>query len=73
MTKTEAAEMFREQRLSAVVKYEEDGVIDWPARREAWNDFIDYLLEEGDITFIQAETWDYPRGLERVVEPSILE
>ena len=44
MTRDEAIEDFITTVLPAVVEeYEQDGIIDGPARREAWNNFTDYL------------------------------
>lgn len=41
-------------------RYEQDGVPDWPARREAWNYFTDMLTRDGRITQHQRDTWTYP-------------
>jgi hypothetical protein len=42
---------FKEFELPAVkAKYEKDGIIDGPARREAFNNFTDFLCKDGIIT-----------------------
>jgi len=61
MTKEEAVAEFKEYVLPQVrAQYERDGVPDWPARREAWNNFTDALQKEGRITARQYDTWDHP-------------
>ncbi len=57
MTKTEAeAEAdFREHILPHVP------ADDKPAKRMAWNDYVDQLQRAGQITEGQAGTWDQPR------------
>lgn len=52
MTKKEAETAFREAfpKLPA----------DKPARRQAWNDYIDGLQKDGQITRRQSETWTQP-------------
>lgn len=62
MTKDEAVRLFKRHDFKAVKElYEQDGVPDWPARREAWNNFTDYLQRSGQITMKQYETWGHPR------------
>jgi len=41
-------------------RYEADGVPDYPARREAWNDHVDALQKAGEVTAEQANTWLSP-------------
>ena len=62
MNKCEAEREFRAVVLPAVRRqYERDGVIDWPARREAWNNWTSLLQEGGHITLRQYDDWTQPR------------
>ncbi len=64
MTKTEAYQAFKNSILPELrERYEQDGIPDKPARREAWNDFLDNLIRSGDVPR-SAERWTHPRGLE---------
>jgi hypothetical protein len=66
MTKKQAEAIFKRHDLKAVKEtYEQDGVPDWPARREAWNNFTDYLAKDGRITMHQYETWTHPAICQR--------
>lgn len=50
ITKAQAERRFRKDYLPAIKKvFEADGVPDWPARREAWNDFVNALIRNGDV------------------------
>lgn len=61
MTKKQAVEFFREEILPVIKEnYEQDGIADKPARREAWNNFTDSLCKDGQITLKQYKTWDNP-------------
>ncbi len=61
MTKREAIQQFRDYVLPEIKKeHEKDGLIDLPARRQAWNDYIDALQKNGRITVQQAATWTSP-------------
>lgn len=40
--------------------YERDGRVNTIARREAWNDYMDMMHEEGNITTKQYKTWMNP-------------
>ena len=42
-------------------EYEQDGEPDWPARREAWNNWTDSLCKDGQISDWQYENWSQPR------------
>lgn len=58
---TQVERMFREDVMPAVrAEYETDGIPDYPARCEAWNNFTDALCKEGSITSHQYETWNPP-------------
>jgi len=64
MTKKQFEQHFRDEVLPAVArKYERDGIPDRPARREAWNDEVDYHIREGLLPE-SAGDWDHPRWLE---------
>jgi hypothetical protein len=64
MTKSEAEAEFKEYVMPGLrTRYEQDGVPDKPARREAWNDFIDGLIRDGRLPS-NAGNWSHPRGLE---------
>jgi folate-dependent tRNA-U54 methylase TrmFO/GidA len=61
MTKREALDIFREFELPAIrQRYEKDGRVDHPARREGWNNYTDALCKAGQITMRQYETWGNP-------------
>ncbi len=41
--------------------FEQDGEPDWPARREAWNNWTDSLCKDRLISDWQYENWTHPR------------
>ena len=41
-------------------EYEQDREPDWPARREAWNNWTDALCKDGLISDWQYENWTHP-------------
>ena len=41
-------------------EYEQDGIPDIPARREAWNNWTDSLCQNGQISDWQYENWSHP-------------
>ena len=56
---TMALETFTHTELPAVkAQHEQDGVIDRPARREAWCNWVDYLNKEGRISDYEAANID---------------
>ena len=58
ITWEQACVQFAEYLLPVVVAgYEQDGKPDWPARREAWNDWTDQLCKDGQISDWQYENW----------------
>ena len=60
-TRDEAIQQFEETELPACIdSFEQDGELDGPARREAWNNFTDSLCKEREITSYQYETWVHP-------------
>lgn len=61
LTKKEALQEFNQYILPHVVHtYEQDGIKDHPARREAWNDYTDTLCKDGRITDWQYSFWTNP-------------
>ena len=61
MTKYEALREWRTTILPDIkARYEQDGVPDYPARREAWNDWVDMLCSDGTVTQRQCDTWTHP-------------
>lgn len=40
-------------------RYERDGQIDYPARREAWNNMVDSMVKDGQLPG-EAESWESP-------------
>ena len=40
-------------------KYERDGIVDVPARREAWSDLIDSMQKNGQLTRYEADNIDF--------------
>ena len=66
MTRDQAIEDFITTVLPAVVEeYEQDGIIDGPARREAWNNFTDSLCKNELISDWQYNNWSQPDECER--------
>lgn len=66
ITRDEAIDQFIDSVLPAVVEeYEQDGELDGPARREAWNNFTDYLCKAGEISDWQYANWSQPEECER--------
>ena len=43
--------------------YESDGVPDYTARREDWNNYIDAAMQDGDAPE-EAEGWELPPGFD---------
>jgi hypothetical protein len=65
MTKVEAETMFKMEILPGLIRgLESNGIIDKPARRMAWNNFVQALYEDGDITEKQCYSWGHPVWLE---------
>ena len=64
MTRDEAIEEFEAcpyGGLQSVIRaYEADGIPDWPARREAWNNFTDMLCKDRRISDWQYNNWSQP-------------
>lgn len=61
MTKAAAVAIFKDHHMPYIREaYESDGIPDWPARREGWNNFTDALCKEGSITSRQYESWTHP-------------
>ena len=61
MTRDEAIEEFLAHEFPATIKrYEWDGIPDWPARREAWNNFTDMLCKDHRISDWQYDNWSQP-------------
>lgn len=54
MTKQQAIEYFKEHVLPRL------DITDRPLVRTAWNDYVDALQKNGQITERQAETWEQP-------------
>ena len=50
MTFAQACETFTLEILPMVQEaHEQDGIADYPARREAWNNWTDALCQDGEI------------------------
>ena len=65
MTKQEFDNIFKEDTLPLIVRaYEQDGIPDKPARREAYNNLTDSYCKNGDITEHQYNNWCIPDHLE---------
>ncbi len=66
MTRDQAIEDFITTVLPAVVEeYEQDGIIDEPARSEAWNNWTDMLCKDDLISDWQYNNWSQPDECER--------
>ena len=60
MSKQEAIAQWRETELEAVrQQYEPDNVPDYPARREAWNNWIDGMIKD-DLLPARSGNWSHP-------------
>ena len=57
MKKDQAVRMFKSEYLPYLPPR------DCPARRRAWNDFIDWLEKSGRISVSQSYSWVQPKGL----------
>jgi hypothetical protein len=58
ITWTAACEMFEHEVLPSVIEtYEQDGIEDWPARREGWNNWTDSLCKDNQISDWPYENW----------------
>ena len=61
LTKKQVVAIFLRDIMPVVQRvYEPQGIPDWPARAEAWNNFIDTLCKDGDISEHQYNTWTSP-------------
>ena len=57
----DACETFTTEILPMIQEaYEQDGQPDWPARREAWNNWTDSLACDGQISDWQVMNWGHP-------------
>ena len=62
MTRDQAINEFELFVLPTVTEhYEQDGIIDGPARREAWNNWTDGLCKDNQISDWQYANWTQPR------------
>ena len=69
MTWEEACKKFETVHLPVIKDvYEQDGEPDWPARRESWNNFTDFLCKSGRISDWQYENWSHPACCGQEVE-----
>ncbi len=69
MKKPQFEEYFKENVLPFVIrKYERDGVPDRPARREEWNNTVDFMIKEGQLPE-SAGNWTHPNWLETWYPP----
>ena len=61
ITFAQACETFTLEILPMVQEaYEQDGIPDWPARREAWNNWTDSLACDEQISDWQVHNWGHP-------------
>jgi len=58
MNKNEALAMWRECIKPVVIQFHGKG--HKIALRESWNDTVDYLAKDGEITWKQADNWSQP-------------
>ena len=57
----DAVQQFVDFILPAIQEqYEQDGIPDMPARREAWCNWVDSLHQNEQISDWQADNWDHP-------------
>ncbi len=58
MTWAQACERFESEVFPQLqAQYEQDGVPDWPARCETWNNWTDSLCKGKEISDWQYENW----------------
>ena len=58
----DACDQFEAEILPFIQEqYEQDGEPDWPARREAWNNWTDMLCKDALISDWQYDNWSHPR------------
>jgi len=71
MTKKDFEHHFKTYIMPAVAaRYEQDGIPDKPARREAWNNTVDAYIKDGMLPE-RAGDWKKPDWLEKlVISPS---
>ena len=68
MKQSEFNHYFKTEVLPSIAKqYEEDGIPDRPARREAYNNEIDNSHRSGQITDSQVRLWCMPDELETII------
>ena len=61
MTFADACEYFTTEILPMIQEqYEQDGIPDIPARCEAWNNYIDGLNQDDQISDWQYANWSHP-------------
>ena len=61
MTFAQACDLFTDEILPMIQEaHEQDGQPDWPARREAWNNWTDALASDGQISDWQVHNWGHP-------------
>ena len=61
MTFAQACEIFTLELLPMIQEqYEQDGIADYPARREAWNNWTDSLACDEQISDWQVHNWGHP-------------
>jgi hypothetical protein len=61
LNKAQVVKQFKEDILPLIKsKYEQDRRIDYPARREAWNNYTDALRTDGRISEHAYDNWLCP-------------
>ena len=57
----DACETFTTEILTMIQEaHEQDGIPDYPARCEAWNDWTDMLCKDSEISAWQYMNWTHP-------------
>jgi len=60
MTWEQACEQFESEVFPHIqAQHEQDGVPDWPARWETWNNWTDSLCKNGQISDWQYANWSH--------------
>ena len=62
MNRTELESDFRDVVVPSLARHEADGVRDLPMRLQAWNDYVDSLIKEGQPPE-RAGNWLHPKWL----------
>jgi hypothetical protein len=73
MNKEQVERLFKQECMPVVCKMrEQSGRLDLPARREAWNNYVAFLINDNRIS-TRAAQWVQPKWLETMPPLKIVE